>query len=105
MRTINFSFDDRGQFDSININGSLVETCISRFKHLRLLNLRNSTLGTLSSSISTLKHLRYLNLRGNKKIKKLPDSICDLQNLETLVLFGCEKIEELPRDIRKMVSL
>ena len=105
IRTINFSFDDRGQFDSIDINGSLVETCISRFKHLRLLNLRNSMLETLSSLISTLKHLRYLNLRGNKKMKKLPDSICDLQNLETLVLFGCEKIEELPRDIRKMVSL
>nr|XP_023890113.1 putative disease resistance protein RGA4 [Quercus suber]XP_023890114.1 putative disease resistance protein RGA4 [Quercus suber]XP_023890115.1 putative disease resistance protein RGA4 [Quercus suber]XP_023890116.1 putative disease resistance protein RGA4 [Quercus suber] len=104
LRTINFSFDDRDQF-AININESLVETCISRFKHLRLLNLRNSTLETLSSSISTLKHLRYLNLRGNKKIKKLPDSICNLQNLETLILFMCEEIEELPRDIRKMVSL
>uniref|UniRef100_A0A7N2M2P7 Disease resistance R13L4/SHOC-2-like LRR domain-containing protein n=1 Tax=Quercus lobata TaxID=97700 RepID=A0A7N2M2P7_QUELO len=89
----------------ININESLVETCILRFKHLRLLNLRNSTLETLSSSISTLKHLRYLNLRGNKKIKKLPDSICDLQNLETLILRECEDLEELPRDIRKMVSL
>ncbi|KAM4091806.1 hypothetical protein ACJW30_09G163700 [Castanea mollissima] len=105
MRTINFSFDNWGHFDSININESLVETCISRFKHLRLLNLRNSTLETLSSSISTLKHLRYLNLHENKKIKKLPDSICDLQNLETLILFGCNEIEELPRNIRKMVSL
>ncbi|KAF3946066.1 hypothetical protein CMV_027627 [Castanea mollissima] len=62
MRTINFSFDDWSHFDPININESLVETCISRFKHLLLLNLRNSTLETLSSSISTLKHLRYLNL-------------------------------------------
>ncbi|KAM3738934.1 hypothetical protein ACB098_09G167000 [Castanea mollissima] len=105
VRTINFSFDDWGESDSININESLVETCISRFKHLRLLNLRNSMLETLSSSISTLKHLRYLNLNGNKKIKKLPDSICDLQNLETLILLGCNEIEELPRDIRKMVSL
>ncbi|KAM3738937.1 hypothetical protein ACB098_09G167300 [Castanea mollissima] len=105
MRTINFSFDVWGDFDSIDINESLVETCISRFKHLRLLNLRNSTLETLSSSISTLKHLRYLNLNGNKKIKKLPDSICNLQNLETLILFRCDEIEELPRDIRKMVSL
>ena len=102
MRTINFSFDDWGQFDSININESLVETCISRFKHLRLLNLRYSM---LSSSISTLKHLRYLNLSVNMKIKKLPYSICDLQNLETLILYGCEETEELPRDIRKMVSL
>ncbi|XP_050245665.1 putative disease resistance protein RGA4 isoform X3 [Quercus robur] len=112
VQTINFSFDDEwGRFinfsfhDSININESLVKTCISRFKHLRLLNLSNSTLETLSSSISTLKHLRYLNLQGNKKIKKLPDSICDLQNLETLILSGCEDLEELPRDIRKMVSL
>ncbi|KAM4091808.1 hypothetical protein ACJW30_09G163800 [Castanea mollissima] len=105
MRTINFSLDDWVQFDSINISESLVKTCISRFKHLRLLNLRHSTLETLSSSISTLKHLRYLNLNRNKKIKKLPDSICDLQNLETLILLGCNEIEELPRDIRKMVSL
>ncbi|KAL4607726.1 hypothetical protein ACB092_09G195800 [Castanea dentata] len=105
MRTINFSFDDWGKFDYININESLVETCISRFKQLRLLNLRNSTMETLPSSICTLKHLRYLNLRGNKKIKKLPDSICDLQNLETLILKDCEDLEELPRDIRKMVSL
>ncbi|XP_030949503.1 putative disease resistance protein RGA3 [Quercus lobata] len=105
MRTINFSTDDRGQIDSININESLVETCISRFKHLRLLNLSNSTLETMSSSISTLKHLRYLNLCGNKIIKKLPDSICDLQNLETLILRACTALEELPRDIRKMVSL
>ncbi|KAK4538941.1 hypothetical protein RGQ29_032144 [Quercus rubra] len=101
--TINFSFYAWGK--SIDINESLVETCISRFKHLRLLNLENSTLETLSSSISTLKHLRYLNLSKNKKIKKLPDSICDLQNLEILILFGCKDLEELPRDIRKMVSL
>ncbi|XP_075639509.1 putative disease resistance protein RGA1 [Castanea sativa] len=105
MRTINFSFDDWGHYDNININESLVETCISRFKHLRLLNLRYSTLETLSSSISTLKHLRYLNLNRNKNIKKLPDSICDLQNLETLILRDCVDLEELPRDIRKMVSL
>nr|XP_023890111.1 putative disease resistance protein RGA3 isoform X1 [Quercus suber]XP_023890112.1 putative disease resistance protein RGA3 isoform X2 [Quercus suber] len=105
MRTINFSFDDWGQFDSFNVYESLVKTCILRFKHLRLLNLSDSSLETLPSSISNLKHLRYLNLHGNRKIKKLPDSICDLQNLETLILEGCTDLEELPRDIRKMVSL
>ncbi|KAL4597183.1 hypothetical protein ACB092_12G216700 [Castanea dentata] len=107
MRTIQFSCEewDEDVSTSTIINESLVETCISRFKHLRLLNLRNSKLEKLSSTIGTLKHLRYLNLRGNKKIKKLPNSICNLQNLETLILMGCEEIEELPRDIRKMVSL
>ncbi|KAL4607731.1 hypothetical protein ACB092_09G196300 [Castanea dentata] len=109
-RTINFSCEDWAKYEedglaSININESLVETCISRFKHLRLLNLRFSRLETLSSSIGTLKHLRYLNLHGNRQIKKLPNSICDLQNLETLILLDCQELEELPRDIKKMVSL
>ena len=107
MQTINFSFKyyQGDESAGININESLVQTCILKFKHLRLLNLRYSKLEMLSSSIGTLKHLRYLNLRGNRNIKKLPDSICDLQNLETLILFDCEDLEELPRDIRKMVSL
>jgi hypothetical protein len=84
----------------ININKSFVETCISRFKHLRRLDLRFSTLEALPSSIGTLKHLRYLNLAGNTHIKKLPNSICDLQNLESLILCGFDELEELPRDIR-----
>jgi hypothetical protein len=83
VRTIIF----RGDWNKvININKSFVETCISRFKHLRLLDLRYSTLEALPSSIGTLKHLRYLNLERNKHIKKLPNSIWDLQNLETFFL-------------------
>ena len=105
MRTINFSCEDWASVEHSFINKPLVESCISRFKQLRLLNLRYSRLEELPSSISTLKHLRYLNLRGNKQIKKLPNSICNLQNLETLILRGCEELEELPRDIRKMISL
>jgi Leucine-rich repeat (LRR) protein len=101
VRTIIFQ---GGWNQYININKSFVETCISRFKHLRQLDLRFSTLKALPSSIGTLKHLRNLNLAGNTHIKKLPNSICDLQNLESLILCGCDELEELPRDIRKMVG-
>ena len=107
MQTINFSLKDWQGDESagININESLVQTCILKFKHLRLLNLRYSKLETLSSSIGTLKHLRSLNLQGNRNIKILLDSICDRQNLETLILRECDDLEELPRDLRKVVSL
>ena len=75
------TFGEKEFGKGININKSIVETCISRFKHLRLLDLRTSTFKVLPSSIGTLKHLRYLNLERNTHIKKLPNSICDLQNL------------------------
>ena len=89
VRTVIFPTGDERPF---NIDKSLLETCISRFK-------------VLPSSISTLKHLRYLSLRGNMLIKKLPNSIYSLQNLETLKLAGCERLEELPKDIRNMINL
>ena len=77
VRTIIFSREGSKQ---VNINESLVERCVSRFKHLWMLDLGFSRLEALPSSISNLKHLRYLNLGWNNQIKKLPNSICELQN-------------------------
>ena len=102
VRTVIFPTGDERPF---NIDKSLLETCISRFKYVRLLDLSFSRFEVLPSSISTLKHLRYLSLRGNMLIKKLPNSIYSLQNLETLKLAGCERLEELPKDIRNMINL
>ncbi|XP_059428109.1 disease resistance protein RGA2-like [Corylus avellana] len=84
---------------------SLVESCISRFKYMRLLDLSYSSFEVLSSSIGTLKHLRYLNLSYNKRIMELPNSICKLHNLQTLRLDGCTKLKRLPEDTRNMISL
>jgi Leucine-rich repeat (LRR) protein len=84
---------------------TLIETCISRFKCLRLLEISNITFEVLPSSIGTLKHLRYLNLSGSPRMKKLPDSICNLYNLQTLLLHYCPRLERLPKDTRKMINL
>ncbi|KAF7851343.1 hypothetical protein BT93_L4118 [Corymbia citriodora subsp. variegata] len=82
-----------------------LEKCISRFKHMRVLSLKDSGFDLLPSSIGGLKHLRHLSLRGNGKIKKLPKSVCELLNLQTLDVAGCDGLEELPANIKNMISL
>ncbi|KAK4580659.1 hypothetical protein RGQ29_024341 [Quercus rubra] len=91
---------------------SLLETCISRFKYLRVrfkylrvLDLSDSSFEVLPNSIGSLKHLRYLNLTRNDRIKQLPDSICKLHSLQTLLLGGCSNLERLPKGIRDIISL
>ncbi|KAF7852005.1 hypothetical protein BT93_L1698 [Corymbia citriodora subsp. variegata] len=91
-----------GSSDSMDF---FLETCISRFKHLRVLWLENSSFGLLPSSIGGLKHLRILNLHGNRKIKKLPKSVYELRSLQTLDLGSCDELEELPANIKNMISL
>ncbi|XP_030445354.1 putative disease resistance protein RGA1 [Syzygium oleosum] len=97
VRTIMFEEDSDGEF--------FLEMCISRFKHLRVLGLSESSFDLLPSSIGGLKHLRCLDLSQNSNIKKLPKSICKLRNLQYLNLGGCEELEELPADIKNMFSL
>ncbi|XP_030925535.1 putative disease resistance protein RGA4 [Quercus lobata] len=84
---------------------SILETCISRFKYLRVLDLENSSFEVLPNSIRSLKHLRYLDLSENRRIKQLPDSICKLHSLQTLLLGDCSNLERLPKGIRDIISL
>ncbi|KAL4620525.1 hypothetical protein ACB092_06G161100 [Castanea dentata] len=84
---------------------SFVDSCLSKFRYLRVLDLSGSCFEVLPSSIGTMKHLRLLDLSNNCRIHKLPNSICKLQNLQTLDLHLCEKLEELPKDIRYLIKL
>ncbi|CAL2272392.1 unnamed protein product [Prunus armeniaca] len=87
------------------IDESLMCTCFSRFKYLRVLLLPKCSLQVFPSSIGSLKHLRYLDLSQNEVITKLPNAICKLQSLQTLILGYCENLQGLPRDISKLISL
>uniref|UniRef100_A0A0R0KLQ3 Disease resistance R13L4/SHOC-2-like LRR domain-containing protein n=1 Tax=Glycine max TaxID=3847 RepID=A0A0R0KLQ3_SOYBN len=84
---------------------SLLNTCVSKFKLLRVLDLSDSTSKTLPRSTGKLKHLRYFSIQNNRNIKRLPNSICKLQNLQFLNVSGWEELEALPKGLRKLISL
>jgi len=84
---------------------TLINTCLSKFKRLRVLCLSGSTFETLPGTIGKLKHLRYLDISQNLNIKSLPEFICKLQSLQVLNLAGCLELEALPKGLRKLISL
>ena len=84
---------------------ALLNTCLSKFKCLRVLDLHGSTFKTLPRAITKLKHLRYLDISRNPYIKRLPDSICKLQSLQVLSVNGCMELEALPKGLRKLSSV
>ncbi|KAJ0613295.1 putative virus X resistance protein-like, coiled-coil [Helianthus annuus] len=72
--------------------------------HLRVLYLRGVNLNAFPESICKLKHLRYLNL-SESSIEVLCESIIYLQNLQMLLLKDCKRLEKLPRGLRYMRNL
>ncbi|KAJ6370847.1 hypothetical protein OIU77_001368 [Salix suchowensis] len=68
------------------------------------LSLTGDLLEKLPKSICDLKHLRYLDV-SNSSIQKLPESITSLQNLQTLDLRYCSRLIQLPQGMKHMKSL
>ncbi|KAL2320754.1 hypothetical protein Fmac_029723 [Flemingia macrophylla] len=100
VRTILFPIDGIGLHCEAHLN-----TWITQYKYLRILDLSDSSLETLPNSIAKLEHLRALKLEKNCKIKRLPRSICKLQNLIFLSLRGCMDLETLPNGLGMLVNL
>ncbi|QCD97427.1 disease resistance protein RPM1 [Vigna unguiculata] len=90
---------------TVTNNEALLNTCLSKFKCLRVLDLNGSTFKTLPRAITKLKHLRYLDISRNPYIKRLPDSICKLQSLQVFSVNGCMELEALPKGLRKLSNL
>eukprot|EP00268_Persea_americana_P060792 TRINITY_DN761_c0_g1_i5.p1 TRINITY_DN761_c0_g1~~TRINITY_DN761_c0_g1_i5.p1 ORF type:complete len:928 (-),score=152.29 TRINITY_DN761_c0_g1_i5:554-3337(-) len=75
----------------------------SRYKLLRVLNLRDSSINSVPDELVELFNLRFLDLR-NTNVEELPKSIGRLQNLQTLDIYKT-KIKILPKGVGKLKKL
>ncbi|KAK8714296.1 hypothetical protein V6N13_149489 [Hibiscus sabdariffa] len=72
---------------------------------LRVLSLAGYVnINELPEEVGDLKHLRNLDL-SETSIKRLPNSLSTLYNLQTLTLLRCSKLVELPEDMGRLVNM
>ncbi|TYG87654.1 hypothetical protein ES288_A13G232600v1 [Gossypium darwinii] len=83
---------------------SLINLCVSNFKYLRALELRDSPLTALPNSIGTLKHLRELDLARSEDICELPRTFYKLYCLQSLNL-GATSLKQLPDSVQRLIEL
>ncbi|XP_028090745.1 disease resistance protein RGA2-like [Camellia sinensis] len=107
LRTILFPSKRQSTF------GSSVETIISSFRCLRVVNFNNPDIednhgqrfNFLSKNVVNLKHLRYLNMKYCYGMQTLPKGFGNsLLNLQYLNLYG-SALCELPEDFGKLINL
>ncbi|XVF06556.1 hypothetical protein REPUB_Repub06bG0059400 [Reevesia pubescens] len=83
---------------------AFINFCVSKFKYIRTLDLRNSSLKALPRSIGTLKHLCYLHLSGCSNIRRLPSSFYKLRNL-LMLRMGYVYLKQLPDSMHSLIKL
>ncbi|KAL6327686.1 hypothetical protein AAG906_022626 [Vitis piasezkii] len=87
------------------IPSKVINNLVKQFECLRVLSLSGYYIsGELPHSIGDLRHLRYLNL-SNSSIKMLPNSVGHLYNLQTLILSDCWRLTKLPVVIGGLINL
>ncbi|EEF49597.1 Disease resistance protein RPM1, putative [Ricinus communis] len=83
----------------------VINKLLLKFRRLRVLSLSGCDgISQLHDSIGTLKHLRFLNI-SETSISKLPPCVCKLYYLQTLILYGCKHLTELPANLRNLINL
>ncbi|XP_010100144.2 putative disease resistance protein At3g14460 [Morus notabilis] len=58
----------------------------------------------LPNSLGEQRHLRFLDL-SNTSIRMLPESVSMLSNLQTLKLLGCDDLQKLPKNMHRLINL
>ncbi|XVF83095.1 hypothetical protein PTKIN_Ptkin16aG0105200 [Pterospermum kingtungense] len=87
------------------ISRQIMHDLVMKSRCLRVLSLISYyNINELPKEIDKLKHLRYLNL-SETSIKCLSNSLSRLYNLQTLILFRCFCLVELPKDMRRLINL
>ncbi|XVE81348.1 hypothetical protein DITRI_Ditri15bG0056500 [Diplodiscus trichospermus] len=90
---------------SSSVTDRLVHDLLPKLRQLRVLSLsKYENINKLPDNIGDLKHLRYLNL-SETSIERLPESLRSMYNLQTLILFGCEMLVELPTSMGSLMNL
>jgi len=90
-------------FTDKEITEDFVNKITTKFKLLKVLDFKDTSLSFVPRNIGNLIHLKYLSFR-NTDVKSLPKSIGMLQNLETLDVRGTD-IHEMPKEISKLRKL
>ncbi|KAJ3690592.1 hypothetical protein LUZ61_019756 [Rhynchospora tenuis] len=81
-----------------NSMGDVLSNMLLYFPHLRVIDLAESNITSLSDSFCDLVLLRFLRLSG-LKLQSLPNSIGNLRRLEFLSLTNCEQLSHIPSSI------
>ncbi|XP_072955512.1 putative disease resistance protein RGA3 isoform X2 [Typha angustifolia] len=75
-----------------------------RLPYLRILDLTEATIESISDSLGDLIHLRLLDL-DYTNISDLPDSLGRLTNLQMLNLMYCKNLHALPKGLTRLCNL
>ncbi|XVE99159.1 hypothetical protein REPUB_Repub03eG0173200 [Reevesia pubescens] len=100
-----FLTSDLSSFLWCDVTHVIKDVLMVKSRCLRVLLLvKYRNINELPEEIGNLKHLRYLDI-SETSIKRLSNSVSTLYNLQTLTLNGCFKLVELPKEMGNLINM